>query len=200
MYTIASPLFDSAMVHRPDGEDLVISAAGASLVNKYVQSASLDGDPLDATWFEESDGDELTVEMGPAPNMSWGTGAGAAPPSLSTDPTLDSFGCVADAPDEAEPVATTLTYSGDTRGRGNTVRLAARLADATGVPVEGRAITFTIAGQTLVATTAADGIATVTTQVPGHGKTQHVTASFEGDELFLPSSTGADVTWGGGPH
>jgi hypothetical protein len=61
-------------------------------------------------------------------------------------------------------------------------------------------ITFTIAGQTLVATTATDGIATVTTQVPDHGKTQHVTASFHGDELFLSSSTGADVTWGGGPH
>jgi predicted alpha-1,2-mannosidase len=197
MYTVASPVFESAVVHRPGGEDLVISAPGASPVNKYVQSTNLDGEPLDATWFTETDGDELTVEMGPVPNMTWGTGEGAAPPSLSADPSLDSFGCVAATGGDTEPIATTLTYVGDTHGRGSTVRLAAKLLDAANAPIQARSVVFTIDGASYAAITGPDGIAETSARVTGHGRTQQVTAEFAGDEVYLSSTTQAQITWGG---
>jgi hypothetical protein len=196
MYTIASPVFDRAVVHRPGRPDLVIDAPGASEIDKYIQSATLDGTTLEQTWFTESEGNRLAVQMGPLPNQAWGSTAAAVPPSLSTDASLDSFGCAADNGSDTEPVATALTYVGDTRGRGSSVRLAALLTDQSGSPIAGKTIVFEIDGQILSATTGPDGIAETTARVAGHGSSQEVTADFGGDPSHLPAHTQATISWG----
>jgi predicted alpha-1,2-mannosidase len=94
VYTIASPVFESATIHMKHG-DLVISAPGTTFASKYVQSVALDGDALDKTWITHGDvrkGASLTFEMGPVPNTEWGTSPEAAPPSLSTH-SLHDFAC-----------------------------------------------------------------------------------------------------------
>lgn len=194
MYTVASPVFEKATIHRA-GEDLVIEARGASAINKFVQSASLDGEPLDKTWFTETQGSSLDLEMGPAPDLGWGVQPAAAPPSITTDPGLTNFGCPADRPD-AEPVATSLVYVGDTQGRGTTVRLAARLVDAMGDPIEGRTIDFALRDSHHSATTGPDGVAQVMAKVTAHGREEVVTATFAGDGPHLGSTVQARISWG----
>jgi putative alpha-1,2-mannosidase len=52
-------------------------------VNRYVQSATLNGKPLDNAWFRHGDianGGTLTLVMGPNPSR-WGTTT--PPPSMS---------------------------------------------------------------------------------------------------------------------
>jgi hypothetical protein len=107
---------------------------------------------------------------------------------------IADFGC----PKRAVPkqVATTLTYTGSTRGHGESIDLAARLATADGVPIAQRLVTFMVAGQTLTATTDANGIASTSAVIPIHGKSQTVTASFPGDGQYLPSGTEATISWG----
>lgn len=194
MYTVASPVFEKATIQR-SGEDLVIEAPGASAVNRYVQTAELDGVPLDKTWFTETEGQNLALELGPVPNMAWGSAPEAAPPSLSTNPGLDGFGCISDRP-QTEPIATTLTYVGDTHGRGVTVRVAARLLDASGTALEGLTIDFSFDGATYAATTGADGVAEVIVKAGGHGRSQPVTATFSGSEAYLGSVVQAEIVWG----
>jgi putative alpha-1,2-mannosidase len=44
-------------------------------VNKYIQSATLDGKPLITPWFSHAQlmaGGILRLEMGPKPNTRWG--------------------------------------------------------------------------------------------------------------------------------
>ena len=54
--------------------------------NKYIQSAFLNGEPLNKPWFEHSaiiNGGKLTLYMGDRPNKEWGSAPEAAPPSMS---------------------------------------------------------------------------------------------------------------------
>jgi putative alpha-1,2-mannosidase len=47
----------------------------------------MDGKALNKPWFYHSDlvdGGTLILNMGARPNKSWGSAAGAAPPSMST--------------------------------------------------------------------------------------------------------------------
>ena len=94
LYDIASPVFERAVVHRPGRSDLVIEAPGASPVAKYVESATLGGSPLERAWLteDELDGTTLRLQMTELPNVEWGAGPNAVPPSLSTHAT-SSFGC-----------------------------------------------------------------------------------------------------------
>ncbi|MEA2453159.1 MAG: hypothetical protein QOG04_1869 [Actinomycetota bacterium] len=97
LYTLASPVFETATLHMADG-DLSINAPGTTYASKYIQSVSLDGAPVTKTWLTESafsDGAHtLDFTLSAAPSMTWGTGDAAAPPSLSTNP-LSDFGCSA---------------------------------------------------------------------------------------------------------
>jgi len=55
-------------------------------MNKYIQSATLNGRPLNKPWFDHSvkeKGDTLIFEMGPEPNKEWGKTSEAAPPSMT---------------------------------------------------------------------------------------------------------------------
>jgi putative alpha-1,2-mannosidase len=59
-----------------NGHVFEIRANGASDENKYIQSAKLNGRPLNQAWFDHRDmanGGLLELEMGNTPNREWGT-------------------------------------------------------------------------------------------------------------------------------
>ena len=85
-YVIASPIFDRVTIHLASGKDFVITAKNNSTANIYIQSAVLNGAPLNRPWFSHADianGGTLEFVMGPQPNQSWGSAPDAAPPSLT---------------------------------------------------------------------------------------------------------------------
>jgi putative alpha-1,2-mannosidase len=74
-----------------NGKFLKIKANNASSQNKYIQSAKLNGQPLNQAWFNHSDisdGGVLEFEMGPVANKSW---AAAGPPPPSQGQLLERF-------------------------------------------------------------------------------------------------------------
>ena len=89
VYIIGSPIFDKVTIHLPEywGEkDFVIIARDNSKKNKYIQSATLNGQPLNRPWIAHSeivDGGTLVFEMGPEPNKEWGSAAGDTPLSMT---------------------------------------------------------------------------------------------------------------------
>lgn len=94
VYTLASPVFDRVVIHGGDG-DLVIEAPRTLPTDRFVTDPALGGEPLERTWFTESEwreGGALTMTVGSVPDLDWGTGPDAAPPSLSTHALAD-FGC-----------------------------------------------------------------------------------------------------------
>ena len=77
-YEIGSPLFPKVTVKLPGKRPgtFTIRANYVSDVNKYIQSAKLNGRPLDVPRFRQLDmvpGGSLVFEMGPMPNRNWGT-------------------------------------------------------------------------------------------------------------------------------
>ena len=63
-----------------------IEAKNVSAKNKYIQSATLNGKPLNQPWFTHEDianGATLVLHMGLRPNTAWGSSPEAAPPSMS---------------------------------------------------------------------------------------------------------------------
>ena len=74
VYTLGSPVFEHVTVDLGNGETFVIEARNASPENKYIQSATLNGEPLNSPWFphEAVKGGRLVLEMGPRANTSWG--------------------------------------------------------------------------------------------------------------------------------
>lgn len=74
VYLIGSPVFEKSTVHLKNKKDFVIAADGASEQNMYVQSASLNGKPLNVPWFKHGDianGGTIELKMGPSPS-EWG--------------------------------------------------------------------------------------------------------------------------------
>ncbi|MHC4496671.1 MAG: GH92 family glycosyl hydrolase, partial [Planctomycetota bacterium] len=89
-YEIGSPIFDKVTIHLDNryykGSKFVVEAKNNSKNNIYIQSATLDGKPLNKPWFyhwQLADGGRLVLEMGPNPNKQWGSTPGAAPPSMT---------------------------------------------------------------------------------------------------------------------
>jgi putative alpha-1,2-mannosidase len=65
----------------------VIKARHNSERNFYIQSATLNGRPLNRPWFshdEIAQGATLVFDMGPTPNKNWASAPDSAPPSMST--------------------------------------------------------------------------------------------------------------------
>jgi alpha-1,2-mannosidase, putative len=92
-YEIGSPIFPKVTIELNSkyypGKTFTIEARNVSDKNRYIQSATLDGKPLNKPWFYHSelvDGGSLVLEMGPEPNMNWGGKPGDAPPSMSAAP------------------------------------------------------------------------------------------------------------------
>ncbi|GAA4309061.1 hypothetical protein GCM10023149_03220 [Mucilaginibacter gynuensis] len=89
-YEIGSPLFAKTVIMLDpayySGKTFTIEAPNVSDTNRYIQSATLDGKPLNKPWFYHSelvDGGKLVLTMGPQPNPSWGSKPEDAPPSMS---------------------------------------------------------------------------------------------------------------------
>ncbi len=85
-YVIGSPLFQKITITTEDNKKFVIEANNNSKENIYIQSASLNGRPLEKNYITYSDminGGILHFEMGNQPNKSRGISKQAAPFSLS---------------------------------------------------------------------------------------------------------------------
>src|SRR5436190_2084197 len=82
-HVIGSPAFDRATVRLGDArKPLTISAPGASVINRYVTGARLDGRPLDRAWVEDGrlrPGGTLELTMGAAPDRTWGAAPAQRP-------------------------------------------------------------------------------------------------------------------------
>ncbi len=75
VYTIGSPLFTKVAIKLQNGKTFTLKAKGASTVNKYIQSAKLNGVLLDKPWFTHdvlTAGGTLELTMGAKPNKMWG--------------------------------------------------------------------------------------------------------------------------------
>lgn len=84
VYNIGSPMFPSAKIHLSNGKTFEIEAQGASDVNKYIQSAALNGKQWDKPWLTHDDlvkGGRLVLVMGDKANRKWGSRPEDAPPS-----------------------------------------------------------------------------------------------------------------------
>lgn len=75
VYTIGSPIFTKSTINMDNGNKFTVEAKNASWSNKYIQSATLNGESLNRTWFTHDDlvnGGTLVLEMGDRPNKEWG--------------------------------------------------------------------------------------------------------------------------------
>ena len=80
VYQLSSPVFDRISISLdPEvyrGNVFVIEAVNNSAENVYIQSATLNGQPLNRPWITHEElvrGGTLALVMGPAPSL-WGTG------------------------------------------------------------------------------------------------------------------------------
>ena len=84
VYLISSPVFTKTEINLENGRKVIINAKNASEKNIYIQSATLNGKPLDRNWFRHSeiaDGAVFEFTMGSRPS-GWDEG-GMLPPSMS---------------------------------------------------------------------------------------------------------------------
>lgn len=89
VYLLGTPAVPEAWVSVGSGKVLHIVAhhAGADGLDRYIQSATLNGKPLNAAWFRHADiagGGELVLQMGSARSDSWGS----VPPPSASDPSF----------------------------------------------------------------------------------------------------------------
>jgi predicted alpha-1,2-mannosidase len=92
VYAIGSPEFSKVILHLDrsyyDAEQFVIETVNNSKENKYIQSATLNGNALNKTWFTHEqikNGRTLVFKMGPEPNKNWGSRPEDSPPSLNAE-------------------------------------------------------------------------------------------------------------------
>jgi putative alpha-1,2-mannosidase len=81
IYNIGSPLFGKVVLNLGGDKRFVIEAKQSSTMNKYIQSAALNGVPFNRSWISHEEirqGGSLVFEMGPEPNKKWGI---LAPPA-----------------------------------------------------------------------------------------------------------------------
>jgi putative alpha-1,2-mannosidase len=90
IYIIGSPLFDKVSIRLDrkyfKGRDFTVIARNNSAKNIYIQSAKLNGKPLERAWIKHQeivDGGTLELVMSPTPNKEWGSAETQRPPSLS---------------------------------------------------------------------------------------------------------------------
>jgi predicted alpha-1,2-mannosidase len=101
IYEIGTPKFDKVTINLDPkyykGGKFTIEAKNVSDANIYIQSATLNGKPLNKPWFyheELVNGGSLVLKMGPKPNEKWGSAPEAAPPSMTnllTKQEIDSI-------------------------------------------------------------------------------------------------------------
>ena len=75
VYSIGSPMFKHVSIDLGKGKTFVIEAPKASRENKYIQSATMNGEELNSPFIGHEDlmnDGKLVLEMGPKANKSWG--------------------------------------------------------------------------------------------------------------------------------
>jgi putative alpha-1,2-mannosidase len=85
-YVLGSPLFPKATITMESGKQFTIEAVNNSRENVYIQSATLNGNPLTKNHIRYSDianGGVLRLEMGNQPNRTRGIDKSDCPFSLS---------------------------------------------------------------------------------------------------------------------
>jgi predicted alpha-1,2-mannosidase len=88
VYEVGSPIFAKSTIQLGNGKLFTILANNVSARNKYIQSAKLNGKPLNQAWFPHSaiaNGGTLILQMGETPNTHWGSAPDDAPPSMSAE-------------------------------------------------------------------------------------------------------------------
>lgn len=87
IYIIGSPLFDQVTLkldsHYYPGKTFTVKTRNNSAQNMYVQSATLNGQPLHRAWLRHAEvvaGGTLELVMGPNPNLDWGSAPDQLPP------------------------------------------------------------------------------------------------------------------------
>jgi putative alpha-1,2-mannosidase len=75
VYALTSPLFDRASIHLENGKTFTVETAKPAPGDIYIQSASLNGKPLERCWITHEEivqGGVLSLRLGPKPNQAWG--------------------------------------------------------------------------------------------------------------------------------
>jgi predicted alpha-1,2-mannosidase len=83
-FQFGSPLFKKVSIQLPNNKQLVIETINNSVDNKYLQSVSFEGTPVENCWIsreELTNGGLLKFEMAAEPNKNWGIGT--PPPSMT---------------------------------------------------------------------------------------------------------------------
>jgi predicted alpha-1,2-mannosidase len=78
VYTIGSPVFSRVTITLDNGKQFTLIAHNCSGVNKYIQSARINGVALTSPWFTHKqlmEGGTIELQMGPKPNKQWGADA-----------------------------------------------------------------------------------------------------------------------------
>jgi predicted alpha-1,2-mannosidase len=88
VYAIGSPVISKAVLHldrnKYHGHNFTVKAVNNSPENIYIQSATLDGKPLNRAWLRHEEivaGGTLNLVMGPKPNTEWGRAPADRPPA-----------------------------------------------------------------------------------------------------------------------
>jgi len=87
-YTIGTPLFKKVVIHLENGRQFVIKADKPSSKNRYIQSATFNGNVFTKCYFSHADllmGGELTFKMSDTPNKNWGVGEENEPVSAISE-------------------------------------------------------------------------------------------------------------------
>jgi predicted alpha-1,2-mannosidase len=90
IYEITAPVFDAVTIHLDpkfySGKTFRIVTTNNTPENVYIQSAKLNGKPLENCWFYHRDfakGGLLELDLGPEPNKAWGVKT--LPPSVTPE-------------------------------------------------------------------------------------------------------------------
>ena len=84
IYNLGSPVFEEVKIKQNNGKTFTIIAHNYAKGNKYIQSAKLNGQPLNRPWFTHTDlinGATIELEMGAEPNRGWGADPAELPPA-----------------------------------------------------------------------------------------------------------------------
>ncbi|MDX2128159.1 MAG: GH92 family glycosyl hydrolase [Chloroherpetonaceae bacterium] len=88
-YVFGSPVIKRATISLQNGKKLLIDVKNNSSENRFIQSITRDGKPLNRVWISHQEliaTSTLTITMGEKPHPTWGRAKESAPPSMSFRP------------------------------------------------------------------------------------------------------------------
>ncbi|MCG8306403.1 MAG: GH92 family glycosyl hydrolase [Cytophagales bacterium] len=85
-YAIGSPVLEEVSIMLPGDKNFTVSTVNNSSANRYIQSATLNGEEFNRSWIDHHEimqGGKLTFVMGPEPNKNRAVRAGSIPYSMT---------------------------------------------------------------------------------------------------------------------